>query len=152
MTNKQLVTEVLKMAGIDSPVEKQAGGITYHKDRWWYVLGGQGELNAEDLAKRWRNQKRCGKTSVYFLKSAKQWYTPPRRIVDCSGIIVQAMRTKTPEYSDRNSSTFKAQFTKKGDIGAIPETAGLVLWKRGISAFILVMERSVSVVVLRMVW
>jgi LysM repeat protein len=131
MTNKELVLEVLKMAGYDSPVEKQANGITYHKDRWGYVLGGQGELYTEELAKRWANARRSGKTAAYFLKSAKQWYSPPRRIVDCSGLIVQAIRTVIPDYADRSANIFKAQFTKSGDIRKIPETAGLAVWKSG---------------------
>ena len=74
MTNKELVLGVLKMAGYESPVEKQANGIEYHKDRWGYVLGGQGELYTEELAKKWAGVKRSGKTSAYFLTSAKQWY------------------------------------------------------------------------------
>lgn len=131
MTNRELVTEVLKMAGFQNPVEKESGGITYHKDRWGYVLGGQGELYTEELAKKWASQKRSGKTSVYFLTSAKQWYTPPRRIVDCSGLIVQAFRARIPDYSDRTANTFKAQFTKSGAIGAISETAGLAVCKDG---------------------
>lgn len=131
MTNRELVSEILKMAGFQNPVEKESGGITYHKDRWGYVYGGQGELYTEELAKKWAGQKRSGKTSAYFLTSAKQWYTPPRRVVDCSGLIVQAFRTRTPEYADRSSGTFKAQFTKSGVIGAIPETAGLAVWKEG---------------------
>jgi LysM repeat protein len=131
MTNRELVTEVLKMAGFQNPVEKESGGIAYHKDRWGYVLGGQGELYTVELAKKWAGMKRSGKTSVYFLTSAKQWYTPPRRIVDCSGLIVQAFRTQIPDYSDRTANTFKAQFTKSGAISAIPETAGLAVWKDG---------------------
>ncbi len=131
MTNKELVLEALKMAGFDSPVEKENGGITYHKDRWGHVLGGQGELYTEELAKRWANARRSGKTAAYFLKSAKQWYSPPRRIVDCSGLIVQAFRTFIPDYADRSANTFKAQFVKSGDIRNIPETAGLAVWKDG---------------------
>lgn len=131
MTNKELVLEALKMAGFDSPVEKQSNGVAYHKDRWGYVLGGQGELYTEELAKKWANARRSGKTAAYFLKSAKQWYSPPRRIVDCSGLIVQAFRTFIPDYADRSANTFKAQFTKSGDIRDIPETAGLAVWKSG---------------------
>lgn len=131
MTNKELVAEVLKMAGADSPVEKASGGLTFHKDRWGYVLGGQGELYTEELAKKWAGQKRCGKTASYFLTSAKQWFSPPRRIVDCSGLIVQAIRTKTPSYSDRSANTFKAQFKVSGAITALPEMAGLAVWKDG---------------------
>lgn len=131
MNNKELVREILKMAGFDNPAEKDTGGIAYHKDRWGYVLGGQGELYTEELAKKWASIKRSGKTSVYFLTSAKQWYSPPRRIVDCSGLIVQAIRTFIPDYTDRSANTFKTQFAKSGVIGTIPETAGQAVWKDG---------------------
>jgi LysM repeat protein len=131
MTNKELVLEILKMAGYDSPVEKQANGVAYHKDRWGYVLGGQGELYTEELAKKWANARRSAKTAAYFLKSAKQWYSPPKRIVDCSGLIVQAFRAFIPGYADRSANAFKAQFVKSGAIGEIPETAGLAVWKDG---------------------
>ncbi len=131
MTNRELVAEVLKMAGLQNPVEKESSGITYHKDRWGYVLGGQGELYTEELAKKWANIKRSGKTSAYFLTSSKKWYTPPRRIVDCSGLIVQAFRALAPDYGDRSANTFKAQFSKSGPISTIPETAGLAVWKDG---------------------
>jgi len=129
MTNRELVSEVLKMAGFQNPVEKESGGITYHKDRWGYVLGGQGELYTEELAKKWAGIRRSGKTSGYFLTSAKKWHTPPRRIVDCSGMIVQAFRAQDPDYADRTANGFKSQFSKRGDIAAIPETAGLAVWK-----------------------
>jgi LysM repeat protein len=131
MNNRELVAEALKMAGYDSLVEKQANGIEYHKDRWGYVLGGQGELYTEELAKKWAGVKRSGKTAAYFITSAKQWYTPPRRIADCSGLIVQAFRTQTPDYYDRSADTFKAQFVKSGPVDEIPETAGLAVWKDG---------------------
>lgn len=131
MTNKEIVEQVLLMAGADSPVEKQASGIAYHKNRWGYVLGGQGELYTEELAKRWASIRRSGRTSSYFLNSAKKWYTPPRRIVDCSGMVVQAFRSKDPNYADRTANGFKSQFEKKGYIRDIPETAGLAVWKSG---------------------
>ena len=131
MTNRELVEQVLMMAGADNPVEKQANGVTYHKDRWGYVLGGQGEVYTEELAKRWASIRRSGKTSGYFLKSAKKWYTPPRRIVDCSGMVVQAFRAKDQHYADRTANGFKSQFVKRSAVADIPETAGLAVWKSG---------------------
>ena len=131
MNNKELVLEVLKMSGFENPIEKEGGGIAYHKERWGYILGGQGELYTEELAKKWASSKRSGKSSVYFMTSAKQWYSPPRRIVDCSGLIVQAFRVQNPYYGDRSANTFKTQFVKMGLIGAIPDTAGLAVWKDG---------------------
>ena len=131
MTNKELVAQVLQMAGYGSAIEKHSGGITFYNDRWGYVLGGQGELYTLALAKSWGNANRSGKTSSYFLTSAKKWYTPPRRVVDCSGLIVQAMRSEKTGYGDRTANTFKAQFTACGPISAIPETAGVAVWKEG---------------------
>ncbi len=131
MNNRELVAEVLKMAGFESPVEKEAGGIAYHKDRWGYVRGGQGELYTEQLAKKWVSMKRSGKPPEYFLTDAKKWYTPPRRIVDCSGMVVQAFRSEDPSYADRTANGFKSQFEKRGYIRDIPETAGLAVWKSG---------------------
>lgn len=131
MTNKEIVEQVLLMAGAGSPVEKQVNGITYHKNRWGYVLGGQGELYTEELAKRWASIRRSGRTSNYFLNSAKKWYMLPRRIVDCSGMVVQAFRSKDPNYADRTANGFKSQFEKKGYLRDIPETAGLAVWKSG---------------------
>ena len=131
MTNKEIVDQVLLMAGAESPVEKQVNGITYHKDRWGYVLGGQGELYTEELAKKWADKRRSGKTPSYFLSSAKKWYTPPRRIVDCSGMVVQAFRAEDPNFADRTANGFKSQFEKRGYIRDIPETAGLAVWKSG---------------------
>jgi LysM repeat protein len=112
-------------------VEKEVNKVTYHKARWGYVLGGQGELYTEELARRWADMKRSGKTPGYFLSSAKKWYTPPRRIVDCSGLIVQAFRAQGPEYADRTANGFKSQFVKRGDVKNIPDTAGLAVWKNG---------------------
>ena len=129
MTNRELVAAVLKMAGYDSPIERTRGGITYHKARWGYVLSAQGELYTEELAKRWASTKRAGKSADYFLIRAKQWYTPPRRVVDCSGLIVQAIRTFIPDYPDRSANVFRAQFVTSGPISEIPETAGLAVWK-----------------------
>jgi len=131
MTNRELTAEVLKMTGADSPVEKEVNKVTYHKGRWGYVLGGQGELYTGELAKRWADMRRSGKPASYFLSSAKKWYTPPRRIVDCSGLIVQAFRAKDPGYADRTANGFKSQFIKRGDVKDIPEMAGLAVWKNG---------------------
>jgi hypothetical protein len=141
MTNKELVAEVLKMAGTHSPVEKQVNGITYHKDRWGYVLGGQGELYTEELARRWADMRRSGKTSGYFIKSAKRWYTPPRRIVDCSGLIVQAFRAQDPEYADRTANGFKSQFVKRGYVKDIRKLPGLRYGKAATSVYTLVEVR-----------
>jgi hypothetical protein len=131
MTNRQIVEQCLKMAGASTPVEKQVNGITYHTGRWGYVLGGQGELYTKELAEKWARARRCGKPADYFLKDAKGWYTPPRKVADCSGMLVQAFRAFKHDYYDRSANTFRAQFTKAGDIRGIPEIAGVAVWKNG---------------------
>lgn len=131
LTNKQLVGECLKMAGYDTPVDRQSCGITYYKGRWGYVLGSQGELYTRELARKWADSRRSGKPASYFLNDAIEWYTPPTRIVDCSGMIVQAIRVYKPDYYDRSANTFKAQFVKSGDIKSIPNMPGSAVWKDG---------------------
>jgi len=131
LTNKQLVEQVLKMAGYDSPVEKTVKGFEYHKDRYGYVFGGQGELYTKDLAEKWARERRSGEDSDYFLNDCKQWYTPPRKVVDCSGMVVQAFRAYDKSYGDRTANTFKAQFVKGGTIKTIPAVAGIAVWKKG---------------------
>ncbi len=42
MNNNELVREILKMAGFDNPIEKDTGGITYHKDRSGVCAGRAG--------------------------------------------------------------------------------------------------------------
>lgn len=132
LTNKQLVDELLLIAGALSLVEKTANGYTYHKNRWGYVFGGQGELYTRELAEKWGKAKRSGKDADYFIKDAKAWYTPPRRVGDCSGIIVEVFRRFKPGYSDRTAASFKRQFVHGGTIGSIPKNVpGIGVWKTG---------------------
>ena len=131
MTNKELVAQCLFMAGADTPIEKQNGGIIYHSGRCGYVLGGQGELYTKELAERWARNRQAGKGADYFVLDGKPWYTPPRTVVDCSGMIVKAFRKFIPAYGDRTANTFKAQFVSGGAIGTLPDIVGLAVWKDG---------------------
>lgn len=131
MTNKELVAQCLIMAGADTPIERQSSGITYHIGRWGYVLGAQGELYTKELAEAWAKARRSGKGADYFVISGKPWYTMPRKIVDCSGMIIQAFRTFVYGYTDRTANTFKAQFVRDGLAKTMPDTVGLALWKDG---------------------
>ena len=131
LTNRQLVDECLKMAGYGSPVELVRKGITYYRDRWGYVLGGQGELYTEELAKKWARTRHGGKDGDYYIKECARWYKPPRRVVDCSGMIVQAVRAYHPGYADRTANGFAAKFVNGGRIGTLPEIVGVAVHKDG---------------------
>lgn len=129
MNNKQLVEQVKKMAGYGGIVEKKDSKITYYKERYGYVLSGQGETYTEELAKKWGNAKRAGKSYRYFVRDCAHWFG--RKVVDCSGMIVEAFRAYDPGYGDRAANTFCSQFVKSGEIGTMPETPGLAVWKSG---------------------
>lgn len=131
MTNKELVAQCLLMAGAETSIEKQGNGITCHIGRWGYVLGGQGETYTKELAEAWAKAKRSGKGADYFVTSGKPWYTPPQKIVDCSGMIVEAFRKFVYGYTDRTANTFKAQFVRGGLAKTMSDTVGLALWKDG---------------------
>ena len=129
MDNKQLVEEVKKMAGYGGEIEKKDSRITYYKERWGYVLSGQGETYTQELAEKWGNAKRAGKSYNYFVKDCARWFG--RRIADCSGMIVEAIRQYDADYGDRTANTFRNQFRRSGAIGSLPETPGLAVWKSG---------------------
>jgi len=98
-------------------------------ENWGYVLGGQGEIYTKELAEKWGNRKRSGKTLYYFVSQCAPWFG--RKIVDCSGLIVEAMRSGGASYYDRSANTFRAQFVESGSIKSIPEIPGLAVWRKG---------------------
>lgn len=129
MTSERLVNYVKEMADYGGEVEKATKGIIYYVDRWGYVLGGQGEVYTKELAEKWAKQERNGKISDYYLKECAKWFG--RRVVDCSGMIVEAFRQEDPHYKDRTANTFRSQFVKSGDLSTMPELPGIALWKKG---------------------
>lgn len=129
MNHLQLVEQVKKMAGYGGAVEKKDAKITYYKGRFGYVLSGQGEMYTPELAQRWGKAKRAGKSLEYFVKDCAHWFG--RKVVDCSGMIVEAIRVYEPGYGDRAANTFRSQFTKRGKIADMPEIPGLAVWKDG---------------------
>nr|DAW58772.1 MAG TPA: lysozyme family protein [Caudoviricetes sp.] len=129
MTSERLVSYVKEMAGYGGDVEKSSKGITYYSDRWGYVLGGQGEVYTKELAYKWAKQERNGKTSDYYLKECAKWFG--RRVVDCSGMIVEAIRQENVNYKDRTANMFRSQFSKSGSLATMPEVPGIALWKNG---------------------
>lgn len=131
VTAKELVERCKVMAGFSNPVEKTATGIEYHKDRFGYVLGGQGETYTKELAENWAKTRTYINPPSYFLNNCKPWYTPPRKVVDCSGMIVEAIRQTDKGYQDQTADTFNSRFKKSGSISSIPNTPGLAVWKKG---------------------
>ena len=130
LTNAQLVTECKRMAGATGAIEKRSGGITYYKNRYGYVLSGQGEVYTPDLAEKWGNAKRVGKSKSYFTYSCSRWFG--RRVVDCSGMIVEAFRAYNPDYGDRTANYFfNSCCSERGAIKTLPEMPGVIVWKSG---------------------
>ena len=130
LTSTQLVDACKEMAGVGTKVEKTAGNITYYAGRWGYVLGGQGEMYTQALAIKWGNARRSGKSFDYFTKSCARWFG--HYIVDCSGMIVEAFRNYKSTFGDRSADSFYNNYTDaKGGIKTLPETPGVIVWKKG---------------------
>ena len=96
---------------------------------WGYVYSGQGELYTQALAQQWGNQNRAGKSYDYYVNQCSRWFG--KNVVDCSGLIIQAFRSKSPNYTDQTSGTLYTKCSKKGSVGSIPETPGLCVWRDG---------------------
>lgn len=129
ITNLQIVEQCKKMCGMGGPVEKKSGKITYYKERYGYVLGGQGQTYSKALAQQWGEVKRAGKSAAYFTRDCARWFG--RRIVDCSGMIVEAIRVYDKSYEDSSANKIRREFAKKGKIGTLPEIPGVAVWKNG---------------------
>lgn len=97
--------------------------------RWGYVYGGQGQRYTPELAQKWAAQERAGKSADYFLNDCARWFG--RIVVDCSGLLVEAFRSKDKNYYDRTANTFRAQAVDRGAIHTIPQLPGLGVWRRG---------------------
>lgn len=96
---------------------------------WGYVLSGQGEMYTTELAAKWGNEARAGKPKSYFISDCSKWFGS--RIVDCSGLIIQAIRSFDPKYTDQTADGLYAACTEKGAIGTIPEIPGVCVRKPG---------------------
>jgi len=130
LTDKELLAACREMAGTASGLEQEKSGVYSYRDRWGYVLGGQGELYTRELAEKWGAARRCGKSRRYFEKDCARWFG--RRVVDCSGMIVEAFRMRKEDFGDRSADSFFHSFTtERGDIAALPEEPGVIVWKKG---------------------
>lgn len=122
-------------ADLKGNVSTLYNGIVAGANRHGYVYGGQGETWSKELAEKWVKNKRSippGRMETrksYFTVSCAKWYG--RTVEDCSGLIVNAIRTKTPGYKDRNAATFIKECTETGKIATIPEVPGICVWKSG---------------------
>ena len=96
---------------------------------WGYVYSGQGELYTQALAQQWGNENRAGKSYDYYVNQCSRWFG--RNVVDCSGLIIQGFRSKSPNYLDQASGTLYSNCSKKGSISSIPDTPGLCVWRNG---------------------
>lgn len=99
------------------------------RENWGYVLGGQGEVYTKEIAKRWGDIKQGGKGPAYFLNDCARWYGS--KVVDCSGLIIEAFRSAMPYYQDQTADTLYTRCSKKGSISALPDIAGICVWKKG---------------------
>lgn len=96
---------------------------------WGYVLGGQGETYSKELAQKWGASGRAGKDLYYFTVIAAGWFG--KKIVDCSGMIIQAIRTAIPGYTDQTADGLYSKCKVKGPIASMPEMPGICVHKSG---------------------
>lgn len=96
---------------------------------WGYVLGGQGNLYTEELAREWGRKRQGGMPPSYFTKTCARWFG--KVVVDCSGLIVLAIQVKNSSYPDQASGTLFNRCTRTGRLATLPEIPGLLLWKPG---------------------
>ena len=103
--------------------------IKAKNDGWGYVFGGQGQLYTRALAEKWAKAKRSGRGYDYFVVRCARWFG--RIVVDCSGLVIEAYRSKIPGYGDKTANTLYSRSVKKGKLSTIPETPGLCVWRSG---------------------
>ncbi|MFZ5974708.1 MAG: peptidoglycan-binding protein [Bacillota bacterium] len=97
--------------------------------KWGYVYSGQGQKYTPELAQKWAEEERAGKSASYYLEECKKWFNAI--VVDCSGLLVEAFRSKDADYEDRSSNTFRAQAVERGSLQEIPNMPGLGVWRSG---------------------
>lgn len=95
---------------------------------WGYVLGGQGELYSEAMAREFYD-KYHEKSLSYYANDCARWFG--HYIVDCSGLVIEAFRDHIPGYSDQIANDLYAGCTEKGPIANAPDIPGICVWKKG---------------------
>jgi hypothetical protein len=101
---------------------------------WGYVLGGQGETWSKELAEKWAKSRNKPKSWIgtkisYFVEACARWFN--HKIADCSGLIIAAIRSIDPDYSDQSADGLYSRCTEKGPIKTIPEIPGICVHKPG---------------------
>ena len=96
---------------------------------WGYVYASQGQLYTPVLAEQWGRANRAGKGYDYFVKRCARWFG--HTVVDCSGLIIEAYRSRIPGYGDKTANTIFSKAVETGAIGTIPEIPGLCVWHQG---------------------
>ncbi len=104
------------------------------KDKWGYVLGGNGEPYDKAKAEKWaksRNKPRSwvGTKWSYFVVACARWFG--HMIADCSGLIIGAIRSKDKDYSDQTADGLYSRCKERGTIKTIPNIPGLCVHKSG---------------------
>ena len=107
------------------------------KAGYGYVYGRNGELYTKEMAEALHEKAKAGNEAVpqgrnrgrYFRGDCDKWIG--KRVADCSGGIVAAMRKHDPNYGDRSSYAFYEQAAERGLIKNIPEIPGLAVWRKG---------------------
>lgn len=103
--------------------------VNAKNEGWGYVYSGQGQLYTSALAEQWGRGNRAGRGYDYFVKRCARWFG--HIVVDCSGLIVEAYRSRIPGYEDMSANTVFSRAVQSGSIDTIPEIPGLCVWHRG---------------------
>jgi peptidoglycan hydrolase-like protein with peptidoglycan-binding domain len=103
--------------------------IDARKSGWGYVFGGQGQLYTEELAEKWGRRRRSGRDYSYFVNRCARWFG--KIVVDCSGLIIEAYRSRIPGYGDKTANTLFGRCVQTGMLDSIPEIPGLCVWRSG---------------------
>ncbi len=104
--------------------------VTAAKDQGWgYVFSGQGQLYSLALAQQWGAANRAGRSYDYYVNQCARWFG--HIVVDCSGLIIEALRKKNPNYEDQTANTLIARAQTRGSIASIPEIPGVCVWRSG---------------------
>lgn len=96
---------------------------------WGYVYSAQGQLYSLELAELWGNEKRAGKSYDYYVNKCSCWFE--KIVVDCSGLVNEAFRSKDPNYEYKSANTLYSQAVQSGELSTIPEAPGVCVWRNG---------------------
>jgi len=99
--------------------------IHFGKNRYGYVYGAQGQVWTKELALEFA--RTGSKPDAYYLIECDQWLG--RRVVDCSGMVIEGYRHFIPKYPDQTANGLISRCTETGDMAVLPEIQGVCVWK-----------------------